>query len=176
MWCHAVYQNSIQLKGWKSNLHEKTTVACQRAWLWGDCKLPWRVDYKVIPRLFQTYLSKTIPKKNPLSRSVNFFNKWQVSYYVSLLWLKGYFKLKITPLTDFRVHRICFALVVVVEEVNWKTKLILQRMVVTHINLGWSDGQILYSQFVFHMRLVSFDMRSVVALLKCKWRNERLAF
>ena len=34
---------------------------------------------------------------------------------VSLLWLKGYFKLKISPLTDFRVHGIYFALVVIEE-------------------------------------------------------------
>ena len=36
---------------------------------------------------------------------------------VSLLCLKGYFKLKISPLTDFRVHGIYFALVVI-EEVD----------------------------------------------------------
>ena len=31
-------------------------------------------------------------------------------------------------------------------------------------------------QFVFHMGLVSFDVRSVMTLLKCKLRNELLAF
>ena len=47
--------------------------------------------------------------------------------------------------------------------------------VITHVDFSRSNGQI-YLQFVFHMRLVSFDVRSVVTLLKCKLRNELLGF
>lgn len=39
-----------------------------------------------------------------------------------------------------------------------------------------ATGKILYLQFVFHMRLVSFEVRSVVTLLKYKLRNELLGF
>ena len=63
--------------------------------------------------------------------------KTQVNHFgcdnVSLLWLKGYFMLKISPLTDFRVHDCTwnlFALVVVEEQevvINWKIKLVSQR-------------------------------------------------
>ena len=63
--------------------------------------------------------------------------KTQVNHFgcdnVSLLWLKGYFMLKISPLTDFRVHDRTwnlFAIVVVEEQevvINWKIKLISQR-------------------------------------------------
>ena len=101
----------------------------------------------------------------------------------SLLWLKGYFMLKILPLTDFRVHDRrwnLFALVVVEEQevvVNWKIKLILKRRLLhMSISVEKTYGQILYLQFLFHMRLVSFDVRSVVTLLKCKLRNELLGF
>ena len=38
-----------------------------------------------------------------------------------------------------------------------------------------ATGKILYLQFVFHMRLVSFEVRSVVTLLKCKLRNELIS-
>ena len=63
--------------------------------------------------------------------------------------------LKISPLTDFRVNERTwnlFALVLVEEQ------------------------DVVYSKLVFHMRLVSFQVRSVVTLLKCKLRNELLGF
>ena len=39
-----------------------------------------------------------------------------------------------------------------------------------------ATGQYYTKKFVFHMRLVSFDVRSVVTLLKCKLRNELLDY
>ena len=60
--------------------------------------------------------------------------------------------------------------------VNWKIKLIWQRRLL-HMSISVeATGKILYLQFVFHMRLVSFEVRSVVTLLKCKLRNELLGF
>ena len=95
---------------------------------------------------------------------------------VSLLWLKAYFKLKISPLTDFRVHGIYFALVVI-EEVDWKVKLILWRKVITDINLGlkW-QANIILTIYVPCAAIVSFNVWSVVTLLKCNLRDKLLAF
>ena len=60
--------------------------------------------------------------------------------------------------------------------VNWKINIIWQRRLL-HMSISVeATGKILHLQFVFHMRLVSFEVLSVVTLLKCKLRNELLGF
>ena len=51
----------------------------------------------------------------------------------------------------------------------------MTKKVIKHVDLVEATGKYTYN-FAFHMRLVSFDVRSVVTLLKRKLRNELLSF